>query len=82
MHMYHRQGLDNLSMICYNELSIGEENMQTQNVIRSYEPTPHNGRNSFYGKCKIIETADGCRYLRSYATIVAYIDSTGKAHRT
>lgn len=39
-------------------------------------------RKSFYGKATVIYTPDNCKYLRSYNTIVCYVDAFGIFHRT
>jgi hypothetical protein len=49
--------------------------------MRVFELSPANGRKSFYGKAKVIETCR-CIFLKSYDTIVAYKDSDGSLHRT
>ena len=41
--------------------------------MRTFDLTPINGRKSFYGKCKVIET-DREMVLRSYETEVAFYD--------
>lgn len=47
-----------------------------------YELTPRYTNNqSFYGKAFIIQ-ADGKTYLRSYETIVCFIDENNTPHRT
>lgn len=40
--------------------------------------TPTNGRKSFYGKAKAIETDDGNKILLSYNTQVLKIDKSGE----
>lgn len=41
--------------------------------------TPVNGRKSFYGKCKMLESPDGHTiYLKSYDTIVAEYNTNTK----
>lgn len=46
-----------------------------------YELTPNDSRKSFYGKAKVILTADGTKYLKSYDTICCAVDANGKVHR-
>lgn len=41
--------------------------------MKTFELTPQNGRKSFYGKAKVIETDDKIE-LKSYDTIVAQIN--------
>lgn len=48
---------------------------------RSYDLKPSDSHVSFWGKAVVIE-AGNIRMLRSYRTIVAYIDGSGKFHRT
>lgn len=45
--------------------------------MKTFELTPQNGRKSFYGKAKVIET-DKEIQLQSYDTIVAQIDKESK----
>ena len=49
--------------------------------MRVFELSPANGRKSFYGKAKVIETGRRI-FLVSYDTVVAYKDSDGSLHRT
>ena len=44
------------------------------------ELSPLNGRKSFYGKAKVIK-AQGRVWLRSYDSIVASVDESGKVRR-
>jgi len=37
---------------------------------------------SFYGKAIVIESARGKKYLKSYKTIVGYLDKNNTFHRT
>ena len=46
-----------------------------------YDLTPNDGHKSFYGRAKVIEAGEN-KLLRSYETIVAYLDKTKKLHRT
>lgn len=46
-----------------------------------YDLAPKDGRKSFYGKA-VVWLKDGKQILRSYETVVAYIDKNGKFHRT
>ena len=39
--------------------------------MKTFELTPTNGRKSFYGKAKVLETPEGHFYLKSYDTTVA-----------
>lgn len=48
--------------------------------MKVYELIPANGRKSFYGKARVIETGRRV-FLQSYNTIVAYKDSDGSLHR-
>jgi len=41
-----------------------------------FELSPNDNKKSFYGKCKVIETAAG-RYLQSYNTIICFISYGG-----
>lgn len=45
--------------------------------MKTFELTPTNGRKSFYGKAKVIETPEGHKYLDSYNTRVASISNDG-----
>ena len=38
--------------------------------MKTFELTPVNGRKSFYGKCTVLETPQGKKYLKSYNTTV------------
>lgn len=44
------------------------------------ELIPSSSRKSFYGKAKVIDTGKA-KYLRSYDTVVASVDSSGKTRR-
>lgn len=46
--------------------------------MKIFELIPTNGRKSFYGKAKAIETDDGEKILLSYDTQVLKIDKDGK----
>lgn len=51
-------------------------------VKKLFELSPVNSRQSFYGKCQVIQDENGVFYLRSYDTIVAsFSDSDRKVHR-
>lgn len=50
-------------------------------VTAIYELVPKNGRASFNRKAKVI-MAGGNRYLKSYDTVMGYIDKEGKHHKT
>lgn len=41
----------------------------------------HDSRKSFYGKAHVLEDSNGNVFLKSYDTIVCYIDSAGYFHR-
>lgn len=41
----------------------------------------YDGRKSFYGKAYVLEDGWGNAFLRSYDTIVCYIDPSGYFHR-
>jgi len=41
----------------------------------------YDSRKSFYGKAQVLEDENGNAFLRSYDTIVAYIDPAGYFHR-
>lgn len=45
--------------------------------MKTFELTPINGRKSFYGKCKVVETPEGHKYLKSYETTVATFTAEG-----
>lgn len=45
--------------------------------MKTIELIPTNGRKSFYGKCKVLETIEGHKYLKSYDTNVAILTSDG-----
>lgn len=51
------------------------------NVKHIFELPCHDSRKSFYGKAHIIEDSNGNAYLKSYDTIVCYIDASGHLHR-
>ena len=51
------------------------------NVKHIYELPCYDSRKSFYGKAHVIEDDAGNVYLRSYETIVCYIDAGGAFHR-
>ncbi len=44
--------------------------------------TPTDNRKSFYNKAHVLLDENGNKYLKSYDTIVLYIDSAGCVHRT
>ena len=46
--------------------------------MKIFELIPTNGRKSFYGKAKAIETDDGEKILLSYNTQVLKIDKNGE----
>ena len=48
-------------------------NRLNENAISIFELTPVDGRKSFNGRCKVIET-ESKFYLLSYTTIVCYFD--------
>ena len=48
---------------------------------KEYRLKPYDSHKSFYGKAVVIET-NGYAMLKSYETIVAYIDKAGSFHRT
>jgi len=50
-------------------------------TTRVYDLAPVDGRQSFYGKAKII-VENGREALQSYSTVVAYRDAAGQLHRT
>ena len=50
-------------------------------MLTWYELTPSDGRKSFYGKAKVA-IFHGRRILKSYDTVVAWIDCGGRLHRT
>lgn len=52
------------------------------NVVHIFDLPCYDSRKSFYGKAHILESDDGNIYLRSYDTIVCYIDKDGCFHRT
>ena len=52
-----------------------------ENTIKEKVLKPTYGQKSFYGKAHTFEK-DGRVYLRSYETIVAVVDNSGKFHRT
>ena len=52
-----------------------------KNFVKEKILNPTHGQKSFYGKAHTFEK-DGKIYLRSYETIVAVIDNSGKFHRT
>lgn len=49
--------------------------------MKIFELIPTNGRKSFYGKAKAIETDDGEKILLSYDTQVLKIDNNGDIFR-
>ena len=51
--------------------------MSNLKEVVSYELTPVNGRKSFYGKCKVLSTPEGHKYLKSYGTTVATFTDDG-----
>ena len=51
-------------------------------IKRIFEINPVNGRNSFYGKCQVLQDDKNRYYLQSYDTIVAsFSDDDKKVHR-
>lgn len=51
-------------------------------IKRIFELTPVNGRQSFYGKCEVLQDENNRFYLKSYSTIVAsYSDDDGIVHK-
>ena len=46
-----------------------------------YELSPTNGRQSFYGKAHVAMLPNGAKILKSYDTLVAYVDADKKFHR-
>lgn len=54
--------------------------MSNITMVREVALKPTYGRKSFYGKAHIFTDA-GKIYLRSYETVVAAIDDSGKFHR-
>ena len=51
------------------------------NIRHIFELPCHDGRKSFYGKAHIMEDAAGNIFLKSYDTIVCFIDPAGYFHR-
>lgn len=45
-----------------------------------YDLRPCDGRQSFYGKAKVVEL-NGYRYLYSYGTLICFKDINDKVHR-
>lgn len=51
-------------------MSVGFDNERNETMKTITELIPVNGRQSFYGKAKLVQTESG-KYLLSYSTIVA-----------
>lgn len=62
---------------------INNNNMNINKYIkRIFEISPVNGRESFYGKCQVLQDENDTYFLRSYDTIVAsFNDKDKKVHR-
>lgn len=52
------------------------------NITHIWELPCYDNRKSFYGKAHVLEDDRGNAYLKSYDTIVCYIDPAGCVHRT
>jgi hypothetical protein len=51
------------------------------NITHIWELNCYDSRKSFYGKAHVLEDDAGNAYLKSYDTIVCYIDASGHFHR-
>lgn len=49
--------------------------------MKTYELTPTSSRKSFYGKAVVIIEDDGSELLKSYETIIAKRDASGRLYR-
>ena len=49
--------------------------------MKQFELKPFYSQKSYYGKAIVTEYGNGEKYLKSYQTTVAMIDSKGKFHR-
>lgn len=47
-------------------------------MFKAYDLPCFDGRKSFYGKARIIECENGCKYLKSYNTIVCMINNNNE----
>lgn len=51
------------------------------NISHIWELPCHDTRESFYGKAHVLQDSQGNVFLKSYDTIVCFIDSAGAFHR-
>ena len=51
------------------------------NIVHIWELPCHDSRKSFYGKAQVLEDNAGNAFLKSYDTIVCFIDPSGYFHR-